>query len=76
LQTDKPSQAARFFERLANTDNDFRQDAEFYLSLSYLKEKRYPQVLILFKKINENPAHLYHEQIDKEMIEDVESLRK
>jgi tetratricopeptide (TPR) repeat protein len=76
LQTNKPSQAAGFFERLANTDNDFRQDAEFYLSLSYLKEKRYQQALNLLKKINEDPAHLYHEQIDKEMIEDVESLRK
>ncbi|HVG42618.1 MAG TPA: hypothetical protein VM888_13485, partial [Chitinophagaceae bacterium] len=39
LQTGRTDKAISFFRKLAFSDNDFRQDAEFYLSLSYLKNK-------------------------------------
>lgn len=76
LHLDKSAQAVRFFEQMTIANSDFQQDAEFYLSLGYLKEKRYEQAAGLMKKIAANPAHLYHDQITNELVEDVESLQK
>ena len=75
LHIDKTNQAIHFFEQLSASGNDFQQDAQFYLSLSYLKEKNYQKAAALMKVIEGNPAHLYHEQISTELVEDVEALQ-
>ncbi|HEY0039478.1 MAG TPA: hypothetical protein VGB71_02390 [Flavisolibacter sp.] len=74
LHTGKNTQAILFFQQLAQATNDFRQDAEFYLSLAYLKDQNFNSALQWMKKINSDPAHLYHEQIDKELIQKLTSL--
>jgi tetratricopeptide (TPR) repeat protein len=38
-------------------------EAEYYLALSYLKNKETAKALPLFKKIHDNKDHLYHEKI-------------
>jgi len=75
LHLNKSAQAVRFFEQMATAKSDFQQDAEFYLSLGYLKEKRYEQAAGLMKKIAANSSHLYHDQITTGMVEDVEDLQ-
>ena len=76
LQTGKTQQAIHFFKALSLSGSNFQQDAEFYLSLSYLREKDYNRSISLMKNIAENPAHLYREQITGDVIEDVEDLQK
>ncbi|RYZ25567.1 MAG: hypothetical protein EOO10_17935 [Chitinophagaceae bacterium] len=76
LHADKTGQAIRFFEKIASANSDFQQDAEFYLSLGYLKEKRYDKAARLMKQIAASPAHLYHEQITPGLLEDVDDLQK
>ena len=38
-------------------------DAEYYLALSYLKNKETSKALVLFNKIHENKDHLYHNKV-------------
>lgn len=76
LYTEKAGQATLFFQGLAAGNSDFKQDAEFYLSLSCLKEKNYERASRLMKKIAAEPAHLYYQQITTDILEDVEALNK
>ena len=74
LHQEKVDQAIGFFQPLTTTVNNFQPDAEFYLSLSYLKKKNYNKAAALMKRIAANPAHLYHQQITSEMLGDIEKL--
>lgn len=76
LHQNRPAQAIGFFNHLAYSANDFQQDAEFYLSLSYLKNKEYNKALPLMEKISANASHLYHGQLTDETIEKVKKLNK
>lgn len=49
-------------------------DAEFYLSLAYLKNKNYGEAAGLMKSIEANPQHGYHNQFTQAYIEKVEKL--
>jgi hypothetical protein len=74
LQTDHANQAILFFRQLAGSDNEYRQDAEFYLSLSYLKNKEYAKAFKVMKTIAANPSHIYRERLTKNTLERVEAL--
>ena len=74
LHEDRMSQAIGLFQRLAASSNEFQPDAEFYLSLSYLKNKDYNKALPLMEKIVSDPVHLYHKQFDKDFVEKVKAL--
>ena len=74
LQTNHPIQAVGFLQPLALSANDYRQDAEFYLALSHLKNKAYGKALPLMEKIRANPSHLYHEQLTADVVEKVKKL--
>jgi tetratricopeptide (TPR) repeat protein len=76
LHTTRTPQAISIFERLASSVNDYQQDAEFYLSLSYLKNKNYNGTLKLFEKINSNSLHLYHDRVNGDVIKAVQELNK
>ncbi len=75
LHTDKTANAIGFFQRIASSVNNFKEDGEFYLSLSYLKNKDYDKALVLMQKIADDDAHLYHKQFDKDFIENVKALK-
>ena len=74
LQTNRLNQAIGFFQPLAFSTNDYQQDAEFYLALSYLKMKAYDKALTLMEKIRNNPSHLYHEQLSGDAVEKTKKL--
>lgn len=74
LQTDHASQALGFFQALAFSANDYRQDAEFYLALGYLKNKAYGKALPLMEKISADSSHLYHEQLPTDAVQKVKKL--
>jgi len=76
LQSERTNQAISIFQNLASSANDFQQDGEFYLSLSYLKNRAYEKALPLMQKIEANPAHLYHQQFTNDFTEKVKDLKE
>ena len=74
LHQNRTPQAIGFFKNLAYSVNDFQQDAEFYLSLSYLKNQEYAKALPLMQKIVGDSKHLYHDQLPEEAVEKVKKL--
>jgi len=74
LHVNKPAQAVGILHHLASSENEFRQDAEFYLALAYLKSKQGKKALPLVEKINGNTAHLYHERFDNSFVEKLRKL--
>jgi hypothetical protein len=76
LHQNHTTQAIGIFQTLASTANNFQQDAEFYLSLGYLKNKEYNKALPLMQKIHNNPSHLYHDQLTDDVVKKVEKLSK
>jgi len=74
LHQNRTAQAVGIFQRLANSANNFQQDAEFYLSLSYLKNKEYSKALPLMEKIKNTPSHLYREYVTEKVIEETKKL--
>ncbi len=47
----------------ASNTGTLNDDAEYYLALSYLKNKETAKALPLLKKIHDNKDHLYHDRI-------------
>jgi tetratricopeptide (TPR) repeat protein len=76
LHQENFSSAANWFHALSQTQNEYRQDAEFYLALSYLKMKNYDKALSYMESIHNNPAHMYHEQVSDEAIKKLRKLKK
>jgi hypothetical protein len=74
LKTDKLSAAIGWLAPMSQQGN-FRQDAEFYLALSYLRNKDYDKALALMNHIHSTPAHLYHDQFSNELIHQVDQLK-
>ncbi len=74
LQMGRIAQAIGFFQPLAFTANDYQQDAEFYLALSYLKNRSYNKALPLMEKIKNDPAHLYHNQLSIDAVNKTKKL--
>ncbi len=76
LHNNNFSAAVHWFHALASRQNEYQQDAEFYLSLSYLKNKEYSKALPLMQTIYQNPSHLYHQQLSADVIEEVKKLNE
>lgn len=55
--------------------NSFRDEVEYYLALAYIRDKNYNEALVLLEKIQDNPAHLYHDKITGKLIRKVKRLR-
>jgi TolA-binding protein len=51
------------------------QDAQFYLSLAYLKNRNYKNALHLMTKIHDDPSHPYHVNVSDALIEKVRKLQ-
>lgn len=52
----------------------YNDEAEFYLSLSYIRLKKYSAALPLLQKIQSDPDHIYHTNITNAMIRKVRIL--
>jgi tetratricopeptide (TPR) repeat protein len=80
LQTSNISAAISSFQsvieknRSANT-SIFNDDAQYYLALTYLRNKDYDRCLDLIQTIRNNPSHLYHDQFSSGFVRKVKRLR-
>jgi hypothetical protein len=64
------------FNRILNEkESNFKQDAEYYLALTYIKDNDYKNALPLLIKIRENKSHLYHNQVTQKIIREVKLLK-
>lgn len=52
-----------------------KDQAEYYLALSYLRNKNYRQALDLMRSINSNPDHLYYNQFKRGFMRKVKMLQ-
>lgn len=70
LQQEKTQAAVATFTEIANQRNGktFVDDAEYYLALSYLKMNWTSEAYRLFKKIHDEPNHLYHDEVSGWML--------
>lgn len=55
---------------------EYKPDAEFYLSLAYLKNKEYGKAYALVEAIQNNPGHLYKDQFSESFIKQLEKLNQ
>jgi tetratricopeptide (TPR) repeat protein len=53
-----------------------KDEAEYYLSLSYIRNQDYDEALALLNTIENDPAHKYSEKVDDKLIRQVERLRE
>jgi tetratricopeptide (TPR) repeat protein len=79
LESNQPEKAIGTFNRLIQQNADsktdfFEDDAEYYLAMSYLKNREPQKALPLLEKIQADPGHPYHSKLSKWFILKVESL--
>ncbi len=55
--------------------NILNDDAEYYLSLSYIQDKDYDEALELLDKIKNDPQHNYHQKVTKKLLRQVKMLK-
>jgi len=63
----------------ANTQSGetrFNDEAEYYLSLGYIRNGDYDAALVLLKKIKADVNHTYHKQVTGKLIRQVKLLRR
>ena len=80
LELGKPAEAIDHFSRVVARDRAtdhpvYKDDAEYYLALSYLKTKNYEKALELMNTIHDDNSHLYHEKFTKGFIRKVKMLK-
>jgi tetratricopeptide (TPR) repeat protein len=51
------------------------EETEYYLALTYVRNKEYDHAIGLLNKIHDSPSHLYHEKITGKLINKVKRLR-
>ena len=79
LELGKPAEAIDHLSRVVARDRAtdhavYKEDAEYYLALSYLKTKNYEKALELMNTIHDDNSHLYHEKFTKGFIRKVKML--
>lgn len=80
LEVKDNSKAIKCFKEVLD-DNKLTQqlilndEAEYYLSLSYIRNKDYDYALDLLNKIQDNPNHLYNEKVTGKLIRQVKMLK-
>ncbi|MBK8301711.1 MAG: hypothetical protein IPK90_15055 [Chitinophagaceae bacterium] len=52
------------------------EEAEYYLSLTYIRTKEYDNALILLNKMHDDPGHLYNERITGKLLRQVKVLKR
>jgi hypothetical protein len=68
LSQNQVKESIRCFEPVAgnsSAENAFKDDAEYYLALSYLKNNEPLKAGPILQKINKDQDHLYHDQVSK-----------
>ena len=58
------------------TQTSYHDDADFYRALVFLRTKRYAEARQILEQIQQNPAHLYHRQVDERFISALRRLER
>jgi len=56
-------------------NNLFKDQAEYYLALTYIRDKDYDFALDMLRNIKENHGHLYHKKVTGKLIRQVKLLK-
>ncbi|MBD0333059.1 MAG: tetratricopeptide repeat protein, partial [Chitinophagaceae bacterium] len=75
LQLNNLSSAISVLAPITVRENNFKQDAEYYLALAYLKNEDYDKALDLMQAIKSNPQHVYHQKFSDKFIRKVRMLK-
>ena len=62
-------------ENEKNKTTLFNDEAEYYLALTYIRNKDYDFALVLLRGIKENSDHLYHKNINGKLMRQVKMLK-
>ena len=63
LNLNSPNESIRLLQSLDNTNNEFKEDAQWYLILSYLKADKIAKAKQVIQKTKQNSNHLYSVKI-------------
>jgi len=76
MQREDYPKAIKWLEPLSNNfKSACRQQAEFYVALTYLKNEDYDHCIERMEHIVYTPTHLYHDRISKGIISDIKMLK-
>ena len=75
LRLNDPFLAIPPLRKVAQKENVYREDAEFYLALAFLKNRDYDHAFALMQKIHNNPDHLYNNKFPEEVMRQVQMLK-
>jgi len=75
LQTGQYNAAIRQLSAIRRSSGEYAQDAEFYLSLAYLKARRFAEARTILKAIRDDKSHLYHDNVSTKQLVDLELLK-
>jgi tetratricopeptide (TPR) repeat protein len=53
----------------------FNDEAEYYLALTYIRNKDYDYALDILKDIKDDPEHYYHQKVTSKLIRQVKLLK-
>ncbi len=74
LQTNDPFNAIAAFKQIKPFGN-YSQQAQYYLSLAYLKNNDYDQALGLMEQIKNNKTHLYSRHFSSSYLNKIQMLK-
>ena len=79
LESNQPERAISNFSKVIQQNADaktdyFEDDAEYYLAMSYLKNRQPQKALPILEKIQADPGHPYNSKLSKWFILKVKSL--
>ena len=75
LKLNQPQRASFWFAALLRSPR-FRPDAQFYLALTQIRERRYDEALRLLRQIQSDSGHIYGQSVTGEFVKEVEKLQK
>ncbi len=81
LELENNSMAIKCFNEVLDINKQsaslmLQDETEYYLALSYLRNKDYDLALDLMRKIKDNPDHLYQEKVTGKLIRQVKMLKR
>ncbi len=74
LQTNDAFNAIAAFRQITSSGR-YYHDAQFYLSLAYLKNNDYDQALGLMQQIKNNEKHIYRQHFSSSFLNDIRMLK-
>jgi hypothetical protein len=80
MELDNNAQAINFFKSVKAENeltgkNDFGDEADYFLALTYIRNKDYDYALELLKTIKDDPAHLYNKKVTNKLLRQVRMLK-